>query len=68
MRERVNIKIGEKMKRSKKEYLQYLTEEELAEVQAADDAKLHWLKLNRTRASIVNRAVQRAKYDREKRT
>jgi hypothetical protein len=40
----------------------YLTAEELAILAAADKAKAVWLKLNKERAGITNRAIQRAKY------
>ncbi len=40
----------------------YLTADELAVLAAADKAKADWLKLNKDRAGITNRAIQRAKY------
>lgn len=40
----------------------YLTAEELAVLAKADKAKAGWLKLNKERAGITNRAIQRAKY------
>jgi hypothetical protein len=40
----------------------YLTADELAVLAAADKAKTAWLKLNKERAGITNRAIQRAKY------
>lgn len=40
----------------------HLTAEELATLDAADKAKSAWLKLNKERAGITNRAIQRAKY------
>jgi hypothetical protein len=40
----------------------WLTLEELAVLTAADKAKAAWLKLNKERAGITNRAIQRAKY------
>lgn len=40
----------------------YLTAEELAVLAKADKAKADWLKLNKERAGITNRAIQRAKY------
>lgn len=40
----------------------YLTAEESAALATADRAKTAWLKLNKERASITNRAIQRAKY------
>lgn len=40
----------------------YLTADELAVLERADKAKTAWLKLNKERAGITNRAIQRAKY------
>jgi len=40
----------------------HLTAEEMTVLEAADKAKERWLKLNKERASITNRALQRAKY------
>lgn len=40
----------------------YLTREELVVLAASDKAKAAWLKLNKERAGITNRAIQRAKY------
>lgn len=40
----------------------YLTADELAVLERADKAKTVWLKLNKERAGITNRAIQRAKY------
>lgn len=40
----------------------FLTSEEVATLAAADDAKRAWLALNKERAAITNRAIQRAKY------
>ena len=40
----------------------YLTADELAVLAKADKAKAAWLKLNKERAGITNRAIQRAKY------
>lgn len=40
----------------------HLTADELAVLNAADKAKAAWLKLNKERAGITNRAIQRAKY------
>lgn len=39
----------------------FLTDDERAEMAAADVAKAEWQRLNRGRASIQNRAIQRAK-------
>lgn len=41
----------------------YLTAEEKTILAAADRAKAEWLKLNKARAGITNRAIQRAKYN-----
>lgn len=46
----------------------FLTREEKTIVTKADTAKAVWLKLNQNRAAIINRAIQRAKYDRTPRT
>lgn len=40
----------------------HLTADELAVLERADRAKAAWLKLNKERAGITNRAIQRAKY------
>jgi hypothetical protein len=40
----------------------FLTAEEKAVLVTADRAKAAWLKLNKERAGITNRAIQRAKY------
>lgn len=40
----------------------FLTEEEQAILTKADAAKAEWLRLNKERAAITNRAIQRAKY------
>ena len=40
----------------------FLTDQERATLQQADEAKAHWQALNAARAKIVNRALQRAKY------
>ncbi len=42
----------------------YLTSEEKMILAKADTAKAVWLSLNQNRAAIINRAIQRAKYDR----
>ncbi len=41
----------------------YLTSSEKAQLAKSDLAKRAWLKLNKERAAITNRAIQRAKYD-----
>jgi len=40
----------------------FLTSEEKVALASADKAKAAWLKLNQERATITNRAIQRAKY------
>lgn len=40
----------------------FLTAEEKKILKRADEAKQRWLDLNRERAAITNRAIQRAKY------
>lgn len=49
-------------RRAKWNWREHLTIEELAILRAADKAKAAWLKLNKERAGITNRAIQRAKY------
>lgn len=49
-------------RKSKWDWRAYLTAEELAVLVASDKAKAAWLKLNKERAGITNRAIQRAKY------
>lgn len=51
-----------KKRKPKWNWRAYLTADELAVLAAADKAKTAWLKLNRDRAGITNRAIQRAKY------
>ncbi|WLA80314.1 hypothetical protein [Bradyrhizobium elkanii] len=46
----------------------FLTAEERAILATADRAKAEWLNLNKERASITNRAIQRAKYEAGKAT
>lgn len=53
-------------KKPKWNWRAYLTAEELAVLAAADKAKATWLKLNKERAGITNRAIQRAKYEARK--
>lgn len=50
-------------RKPKWDWRSFLTSEEKAVLSAADKAKKAWLKLNKERASITNRAIQRAKYD-----
>lgn len=40
----------------------FLTEAERAALAQADAAKAEWLRLNKERSAITNRAIQRAKY------
>lgn len=49
-------------RKPKWDWRSFLTSEEKAVLAAADKAKKAWLKLNKERASITNRAIQRAKY------
>lgn len=49
-------------RKPKWDWRSFLTSEEKAVLSAADKAKKAWLKLNKERASITNRAIQRAKY------
>lgn len=52
-----------KPRKPKWSWREFLTAEELEILQRADLAKATWLKLNKDRAAITNRAIQRAKYD-----
>lgn len=45
----------------------YLTADEAQTIANADEAKKQWEALNKERAGIVNRAIQRAKYANKKR-
>ena len=45
----------------------YLTDEERAIIQAGDDAKAAWERLNAPRAGIINRCNQRSRYAARKR-
>lgn len=49
-------------RKPKWDWRRFLTVEEKATLAAADRAKSEWQKLNRERAGITNRAIQRAKY------
>jgi hypothetical protein len=49
-------------RKSKWDWRRFLTQDERAVLAAADAAKREWQKLNRERAGITNRAIQRAKY------
>jgi hypothetical protein len=40
----------------------YLTKDERVTLAAAEAAKAEWQRLNKERAAITNRAIQRAKY------
>lgn len=44
----------------------YLTTDEAQAIARADEAKKQWEVLNKERAGIVNRAIQRAKYANKK--
>lgn len=52
-----------KPRKPKWDWRAYLTAEERAILAAADKAKVAWQELNKQRAGIANRAIQRAKYD-----
>ncbi len=49
-------------RKPKWDWRSFLNPEEMAVLAAADKAKKAWLKLNKERAGITNRAIQRAKY------
>jgi len=49
-------------KKPKWDWRSHLTAEEKAILDTADKAKAVWLALNKERAGITNRAIQRAKY------
>lgn len=49
-------------RKPKWDWRSFLTPEEKAVLTTADKAKTAWLKLNKERAGITNRAIQRAKY------
>lgn len=51
-----------KLRKPKWPWRKFLTDEECAILAQADSAKLRWAELNRDRAAITNRAIQRAKY------
>lgn len=51
-----------KPRKPKWDWRAFLTSEEKAMLQKADEAKAAWQKLNQNRAGIANRALQRAKY------
>lgn len=44
----------------------FLTDGERQVLEAADNAKAEWQRLNKERAAITNRAIQRAKYHSKK--
>lgn len=52
-----------KPKKPKWDWRRYLTDGERETLKIADAAKREWQKLNHERASITNRAIQRAIYD-----
>lgn len=49
-------------KQSKWDWREYLTDYERETLAKADEAKAIWSSLNGERASITNRAIQRARY------
>lgn len=49
-------------RKPKWDWKSFLTVEEKAVLTTADKAKKAWQKLNKERAGITNRAIQRAKY------
>lgn len=49
-------------KKPKWDWRKFLTREEEQILKDADAAKVLWLTLNKGRAAITNRAIQRAKY------
>ena len=51
-----------KPKQPKWDWRKFLTVEEKQELEVADRARATWLALNKNRAGIQNRAIQRAKY------
>lgn len=51
-----------KKRAAKYPWRSFLTADEKAILERADHAKQAWLELNRERAGITNRAIQRAKY------
>ena len=51
-----------KRRKPKWDWRKFLTDDEHASLKKADAAKAAWLALNRERAAITNRAIQRAKY------
>jgi hypothetical protein len=51
------------MTETKWNWRDYLLPHEAALIDAVEQAKANWLELNKSRASIKNRAVQRAMYD-----
>ncbi len=53
---------GYKLRRPKWQWRKFLTPEEQDIIARADAAKSAWRQLNRDRAMITNRAIQRAKY------
>lgn len=51
-----------KKRKPKWDWRSFLTADERAVLAQADRAKREWLGLNKERAGITNRAIQRAKY------
>lgn len=54
--------MGYEPRKPKWPWRDFLTLEERDKLAEAAEAKRHWLELNRERAAITNRAIQRAKY------
>lgn len=52
---------------SKYDWRKYLTPDERAVLEEADEAKARWQELNKSRAGIQNRATARAIYDARRR-
>jgi hypothetical protein len=50
-----------KPKQPKWNWREFLTDEERQILRSVDAAKAEWMKLNRSRAGITNRAIQRAR-------
>lgn len=48
---------------SKWDWRNYLSADEAAQIDLIDEAKANWRRLNKSRRSIKNRAMQRAMYD-----
>jgi hypothetical protein len=59
--------MAHKLRKPKWPWRDFLTQAEINVIRRADDAKIRWLELNRERAAITNRAIQRAKHAARKR-